>query len=329
HAATTAVEGTTNAAAPDADALAASLAERLKSTSPGVYTEGDAVVVTATDDATARTARAAGAQVRMVDNSVAELTSATATLDAKARVPGSAWAVDPKTNTVLVSLDETVSAAEKATVLAAVKTLGDTVRVKHVAGTFEKHIGGGEAIYGGGGRCSLGFNVRDGGGTSYFLTAGHCTALGSTWYANSSNTTVLGSRAGSSFPGNDYGIVQYTNQSIAKPGQVWLYNGSYQDITSARSAVVGEQVTRSGSTTGVHSGSVQALNATVNYQEGSVSGLIQTTVCAEGGDSGGSLFSGTSALGLTSGGNGNCSFGGTTYFQPVTEVLDAYGVNVY
>ncbi|MGL5817582.1 MAG: S1 family peptidase, partial [Phycicoccus sp.] len=181
----------------------------------------------------------------------------------------------------------------------------------------------------GGGRCSLGFNVRDGGGTSYFLTAGHCTALGSTWYANSSNTTVLGSRAGSSFPGNDYGIVQYTNQSIAKPGQVWLYNGSYQDITSARSAVVGEQVTRSGSTTGVRSGSVQALNATVNYQEGSVSGLIQTTVCAEGGDSGGSLFSGTSALGLTSGGNGNCSFGGTTYFQPVTEVLNAYGVNVY
>ena len=35
------------------------------------------------------------------------------------------------------------------------------------------------------------------------------------------------------------------------------------------------------------------------------------------------------ALGLTSGGSGNCSFGGTTYFQPVTEALSAYGVNVY
>lgn len=37
---------------------------------------------------------------------------------------------------------------------------------------------------------------------------------------------------------------------------------------------------------------MEALDATVNYAEGSVSGLIRTTVCAEPGDSGGSLFSG-------------------------------------
>ncbi|GLZ08695.1 hypothetical protein Acsp03_61610 [Actinomadura sp. NBRC 104412] len=60
-----------------------------------------------------------------------------------------------------------------------------------------------------------------------------------------------------------------------------------------------------------------------------VSGLIQTTVCAEPGDSGGSLFAGSTALGLTSGGSGNCSSGGVTFFQPVTEALDAYGVDVY
>ena len=86
---------------------------------------------------------------------------------------------------------------------------------------------------------------------------------------------------------------------------------------------------RSGSTTGVRSGWVTALNATVNYAEGSVSGLIRTTVCAEPGDSGGSLFAGTTALGLTSGGSGNCSSGGTTYFQPVTEALSRYGVSVF
>ena len=61
----------------------------------------------------------------------------------------------------------------------------------------------------------------------------------------------------------------------------------------------------------------------------SVSGLIRTNVCAEGGDSGGALFAGSVALGLTSGGSGNCSSGGTTYFQPVTEVLSRYGVSVY
>lgn len=74
---------------------------------------------------------------------------------------------------------------------------------------------------------------------------------------------------------------------------------------------------------------MQALNATVNYSQGSVYGLIRTNVCAEGGDSGCSLFAGNTALGLTSGGSGNCSTGGTTYFQPVKEALSVYGVSVY
>ncbi|WP_241780208.1 trypsin-like serine protease, partial [Streptomyces wadayamensis] len=51
-------------------------------------------------------------------------------------------------------------------------------------------------------------------------------------------------------------------------------------------------------------------------------------VCAEPGDSGGALFAGSTALGLTSGGSGNCSSGGTTFFQPVTEALSAYGVSI-
>ena len=95
---------------------------------------------------------------------------------------------------------------------------------------------------------------------------------------------MLGTTAGSSFPGNDYAIVKYTNGSVP-PGTVDLYNGSSQDITSAANAFVGEAVKRSGSTTGVHSGTVPATNATVNYAEGTVTGLIKTNVCAEGGDS--------------------------------------------
>ena len=81
--------------------------------------------------------------------------------------------------------------------------------------------------------------------------------------------------------------------------------------------------------TGTHSGVVTQLNGTVRYAEGTVTGLIRTTVCAEGGDSGGSLYAGTVAYGLTSGGSGNCSSGGVTYFQPVTEPLGVYGVSVY
>ena len=66
----------------------------------------------------------------------------------------------------------------------------------------------------------------------------------------------------------------------------------------------------------------------MNYSEGSVSGLIDTNVCAEPGDSGGALFDGSYAIGLTSGGSGDCSSGGETFFQPVTAALGAEGATI-
>ncbi|MBM7171290.1 S1 family peptidase [Streptomyces sp. G44] len=242
----------------------------------------------------------------------------------KADVAGTAWGVDPKTKQVVVTADSTVSKAEIAELKAAAGSNAGALKIERTPGKFQKYISGGDAIYADSWRCSLGFNVRNG-STYYFLTAGHCTDGAGTWWANSAKTTVLGTTHGSSFPTNDYGIVRYTNSSITKSGTV----GS-QDITSAADPTVGQNVTRRGSTTGTHSGRVTALNQTVNYGGGDVVyGMIKTTVCAEPGDSGGPLYAGTTALGLTSGGSGNCSSGGTTFFQPVTEALRAYNVSVY
>jgi streptogrisin D len=251
----------------------------------------------------------------------------TATLARDASIPGTAWVTDPS-GRIIVSYDSTVTGAKWNQLSKVTRQFGDRISYEPIKGALHKYINGGSAIYGGQFRCSLGFNVRAG-STYYFLTAGHCTNLASSWYANSAHTTLLGTRAGTSFPGNDYGIVRYSTSFTNHPGTVNLYNGSSQDITSAANAFVGEAVKRSGSTTGVHSGTVTGLNATVNYAEGTVTGMIKTNVCAEGGDSGGSLFDGTRALGLTSGGSGNCSSGGTTFFQPVTEALSRYGVSVY
>ncbi|MFD7613546.1 S1 family peptidase [Streptomyces sp. NPDC059828] len=243
----------------------------------------------------------------------------------EADVAGTAWHIDTATNTLVVTADSTVSRAELAQIRQSAGVNAGALRIERSPGTFRKLISGGDAIYTSSWRCSLGFNVRDSAGTTYFLTAGHCTDGAGTWYSNSSRTTVLGPTAGSSFPVNDYGLVRYTNTSISKPGTV----GSV-DITSAANATVGMSVTRRGSTTGTHSGTVTGLNATVNYGGGDiVYGMIRTNVCAEPGDSGGSLYSGSRAIGLTSGGSGNCTSGGTTFFQPVTEALSAYGVSVY
>ncbi|MFJ9906078.1 S1 family peptidase [Streptomyces sp. NPDC101152] len=241
----------------------------------------------------------------------------------KADVPGTAWAVDSKTNRVVVTADSTVSQAEIAKIKRAAGANAGALTIKRSAGKFKPLISGGDAIYGGQYRCSLGFNVHSG-STSYFLTAGHCGQVASTWYSNSSHSTVLGTNVGYSFPGNDFALVRYTNSSISHPSTV----GS-QTITSAATPSVGTTVYRRGSTTGTHSGRVTALNATVNYGSGDVVyGLIQTTVCAEGGDSGGPLYGGSVAYGLTSGGSGDCTSGGTTFFQPVTEALSYYGVSI-
>lgn len=284
------------------------------------------MVINVTDADAARQVGAPGVATQVVDHSSADLAAVTKALRANVSTPGTAWAVDPAANQVVVTLDSTVSDRAAARIDRITAEFGDAVRVEKVAGTLSPTVSGGQAIYGGGSRCSLGFNVRSG-STYYFLTAGHCTNLSSYWYSNSSQTSLMGTRSGTSFPGNDYGIVRYSTS--AGSGNVYLYNGTYRDITTSGNAYVGQAVTRSGSTTGVYSGTVQALNATVNYAEGTVYGLIKTNVCAEGGDSGGSLFAGTTALGLTSGGSGNCTFGGTTYFQPVTEALSVYGVSVY
>ncbi|ARQ71479.1 S1 family peptidase [Streptomyces marincola] len=242
---------------------------------------------------------------------------------------GTAWTVDEETNRLLLAVDETVTDAELDTIMEEAGPLADAITVEELPGTLERYIAGGDAIYASAGwRCSAGVNVRSG-STDYFITAGHCTEGFPSWYANSSLTTYIGPTAGSSFPGNDYGIVRY-DSSVARPGTVNLYNGTTRDITGAANATNGQAVQRSGSTTGLRSGSVTGLNYTVNYGGGDiVSGLTRTNACAEPGDSGGPFFSGNTVLGLTSGGSGNCSTGGTTFYQPIVEALNAYGVSVY
>jgi streptogrisin B len=233
-------------------------------------------------------------------------------------VAGISWYLDAAAGRVVVTADSSVSSAEVATLTRAAGSAA--LRVQRTAGVFTPLLSAGDAIFGARFRCSLGFNVTSG-TTFYFLTAGHCGNLESTWYTSSSRTTLIGPTVSSSFPGNDYALVRYANTSLSHPGGFTVAD-----------AVLGERVTRDGSTTGVHSGTVTALNVSVRYRGhpgGTVSGLIQTTVCAEGGDSGGPLYDGTKALGLTSGGSGDCTSGGTTFFQPVREAANAYGVTIY
>lgn len=241
------------------------------------------------------------------------------------RMPGTSWGVDPRTGRMTLTVDDTVSAQRLLAVRHAVEPAG--VVVRREPGRLDTLIAGGQAIYGGSSRCSLGANVRQG-TVSYFVTAGHCTNVATTWYGDAAHSSTLGSRAGSSFPNNDYGLVRYTSL-IAHPSAVYTYPGTVT-IRSAGSAHIGQAVCRSGATTGVRCGLVTGLNMTVNYAGGSVYGLIRTNICAEPGDSGGPLYVAATGviIGILSGGSGNCTSGGTSFYQPILEILAAYGVTI-
>jgi streptogrisin D len=319
----------TDRAPGDPGEVAATITQALGERTAGMWVDraSGRVVAAVTTDADAGTVRAAGAVPRKVANSGADLTNATTKLRRSVTVPGTGWAVSPASNQIVVWADNSVTGSRLTSVRSAAARLGDMVRVERIPGRLTTRARGGDAIFGGGARCSLGFNVRSG-NTFFFLTAGHCGNIADSWFADSAGTELLGDTARSSFPGNDFAIVRY-DAGVSHPGTVNLYNGSSQEITRAADPVVGQSVRRSGSTTGVASGRVTAVNATVNFPEGTVRGLIRTTVCAEPGDSGGPLFAGTTALGLTSGGSGDCETGGTTFFQPVTEPLRQFDVSVY
>ena len=263
--------------------------------------------------------------------------AAIAALDRAIAFSGVAYGVDTVANQVLVTVDGTVAGARLSKVEAAVRQLGSAARLVRVAGTFRLDgLIGGQAIYGSRYRCSLGFNARTGtastGYTYWFLTAGHCGKAEKTWWTASNHSTLLGSTTGAAFPGDDFAIVKYDASYYAQVDTLGaVRNGNTtRDITGVGDAYVNEPVTRDGSTTGTHGGNVTAVNVTVRYLGGGVvRGLIQTTVCAEPGDSGGPLYDGSLAIGLTSGGSGDCKKGGTTFFQPVREATNVYGVSIY
>ncbi|MFD4768679.1 S1 family peptidase [Streptomyces niveus] len=281
-------------------------------------------------DESAEQVRASGAVARNVRNSMGELRSATGTLTRDATIPGTAWAVDPRTNQVLVTADTTVTGERWDTLESTVRSLGDGVaRIQKSAGEFKPFLEGGDAIFGGGARCSLGFNVTTQDGTPGFLTAGHCGVAAEQW-SEAQNGAPVGTVQAATFPGDgDFALLNYDDPATEAPSEVDLGDGQTLPIGQAGEAAVGLEVVRMGSTTGLADGSVTGLNATVNYAEGSVSGLIQTNVCAEPGDSGGPLFTADgTAIGLTSGGSGDCTSGGETFFQPVTTALAAVGAEI-
>ncbi|MFJ7119691.1 S1 family peptidase [Streptomyces albogriseolus] len=285
------------------------------------------VAVTPDADATTvRSLRESGATVRTVEHTERLLNTAKSRLDRLDAPAGVAsWSVDPAANTVVVNVVEDRRADNDVRAFVRKARAAGPVTVRTVAdapSTFAAGTVGGDPYYTGNVRCSIGFSVHGG-----FVTAGHCGGAGQ--QVRGWDGSYIGNFQGSSFPDNDYAWVNVGSGWWTVPVVLGWGTVSDQLVRGSAEAPVGASICRSGSTTHWHCGRVLAKNETVNYAQGSVHQMTKTSVCAEGGDSGGSFISGDQAQGVTSGGWGNCSSGGETWFQPVNEILNRYGLTLH
>ncbi|MFS8197915.1 S1 family peptidase [Streptomyces sp. CWNU-52B] len=283
-------------------------------------------VKTGASSATLDSVRETGASVRGVKYSARQLDAAKTRIDKLAAPEGvSNWYVDAESSSVVVG----VVAAQRAdndvrAFLARARATGP-VTVKETSSapeTFAAGTVGGDPFYTGNVRCSIGFSVQGG-----FVTAGHCGGAGQS--VSGWDRTYVGNIQGSSFPDNDYAWVNVGSGWWTVPVVLGWGTVSDQLVRGSNEAPVGASICRSGSTTHWHCGAVLAKNETVNYSQGAVHQMTKTSVCAEPGDSGGSFISGDQAQGVTSGGWGNCSTGGETWYQPINEILNRFGLTLH
>ncbi|MFC5063011.1 S1 family peptidase [Actinomycetospora atypica] len=257
-------------------------------------------------------------------------------LDARSdRVPATvtAWYVDPATRQTVVAVvgpvtpEATEFAADENPAAVRLRPMSAPVRPLQVVAPPQAPttLVGGTAITAESVRCSVGWSVRSA-TTLSVLTAGHCTEDAMTW--DGPDRRPLGTVTRSRYPTEDYGLIQVGDPSAWRPsGQV----AGGPTVTGSTPSGIGAPVCRSGSTSGYHCGEIQGLDATVNYGSGVVvSGLVRTSACAEPGDSGGPFVDpGTAqAQGTLSGGSGDCTSGGESYFEPLAPLLERFGLTL-
>ena len=311
-------------------AVEKALRKKLGSHFGGAWVTGSTskLVVATTDKSDTDAITAAGATAEVVDHSLAELDQAKDALDRTAlkRAPRgtSVWAVDVRSNSVVVRAGEPDAAKDFLNRSGASSRLVRVTQSAERPRTYADDLRGGDAYYSRQ-HALLDRLRRHQGQPGGFVTAGHCGKTGAKTAGH--NRAAQGTVRARSFPGNDYGWVEANSDWRATP-YVKGPGGANVTVAGSRQVPAGSSVCRSGSTSGWRCGTIEHHDATITYEEGTVEGLTRTSVCAEPGDSGGSFISGDQAQGTTSGGSGDCSTGGTTYYQPVTESLTKYGLTL-
>jgi len=207
--------------------------------------------------------------------------------------------------------------------------------------------------------CTAGFRALGSNGKRYLLTAGHCIQETPEkqprwqWFSTNSDTGQTWLEIGSadqwqSLGQGDWAKINATGSrwdTASWPAAVVYWGGNaepkkalneLQPIVAEASSYLGETVCHSGATTGTTCGSVTGLNVTIQSEAGTNYGETEVNgqnLCAGPGDSGGPVFTGSTALGLVTAGTGffcNTEFFGAVavFYAEIKKATSALEVKV-
>ncbi|MEU1280101.1 S1 family peptidase [Streptomyces sp. NPDC005805] len=328
-------------------AAAEKLDDKTGSTSLGMWIDRNSgkLHVNVRDDVAASAVRAAGGIPHTVGAEVAELHALKERLDAAASVEAPAgvrtWYVDTERRRLTVSAATGAAGLAKGPFAQLVRAAPDRVRVERAGGgqlgEAAGSVAGGQDIHNANGkRCSTGFNVRTANGAHATLTAGHCMQGNTSdfWFKNGA---LFGVNSGYANGSQDHALILNSLPSYWVPLAGVQGPGFVMAVTGRQNAVPGAFVCKSGRTTKLTCGVVEAVNVSASTAGGTKTGQVQTDMCVEPGDSGGAVVAGTRALGLVTAGifHGQDNKCGekvgeknSSLYQPLGPALSAYGVSL-
>lgn len=166
-----------------------------------------------------------------------------------------------------------------------------------------------------GGACTSNISAQNSSGEYFLISAGHCGIVGDTY--TQGGRTIGDVRQVVSMGGRSDAMAIEISSSLASD---FLYTTSSQAIQIANrqsesSSFEGEELCKSGNTTGVTCGTVSNVNYTANYNGESyteqrlVEHDVTTSCMVDSGDSGGPVYDGSTIVGIVSGGtnlSGGC-----------------------
>ncbi|GAA2326107.1 S1 family peptidase [Streptomyces kunmingensis] len=320
---------------------------RLSGVDPrGAFFDGKGkLMVNVADARAARHVEGAGLTARITQHTAEELDGIKQELDEAAahRLPigVQSWGVDPASDKVVVQVRDRSTAAGQA-FLEKAASYGSAVAVRSNdsrAVTTAGTIYPGSRMDYGNHYCSVGFGARNPSGNQVLVTAGHCVENLPDLYANGSHFAKgTTSRFAHGRNSVDMGLASVDSGTTIAPQIGTWNNGGNIAVKGSQRAAVGSDVCKSGATSHWTCGSIQSYNYSVTYSDPGqpdtlVTNLGLSNTCDLGGDSGGAWVSGNQGQGLTSGGrtDNSCNgvYGqGTSYFQPLDDALQHYGLRL-